>query len=53
MTPDEDNGMRVFYETLYKQNPKSEMGQKYCLENGLMDEAEAKKVFAKIAKKKR
>ncbi|EGR29414.1 hypothetical protein IMG5_156070 [Ichthyophthirius multifiliis] len=51
-TPDDDNGIRVFYETLYKQNANSEMAIKYCLENGLLEEEEAIKYLKKISKKK-
>ena len=30
-TPNEDDGARAFYTSLYRQNPKSEMARKYCL----------------------
>jgi hypothetical protein len=30
-TPDEDDGPRAFYSSLYSQNPDSELAKKYCL----------------------
>lgn len=35
-TPDESDGLRKFYTSLLKQNPKSKMAKKWCLEHGLL-----------------
>ncbi|KDO84874.1 hypothetical protein CISIN_1g042570mg, partial [Citrus sinensis] len=37
--------LRIFYETLYKQVPHSEMAQLWMMESGLLSFDEAKKVF--------
>jgi hypothetical protein len=42
--PGLDDPLRAFYESLYEQNPKSQMAQKYCLENGLLSEETARKL---------
>src|SRR4051812_15546478 len=41
---------RMFYESLYKQNPSSEMAEKWCLQHGILDADTAKKVLIKIEK---
>lgn len=51
-TPEELHGKRIFYETLYKQNPNSQMAKLYLMEVGLLPEAEAKKMYNKVLKAK-
>ncbi|KAH9759086.1 nucleolin [Citrus sinensis] len=43
--PEERDPLRIFYETLYKQVPHSEMAQLWMMESGLLSFDEAKKVF--------
>ncbi|KAF2324693.1 hypothetical protein GH714_016316 [Hevea brasiliensis] len=43
--------LRIFYETLYKQLPNSEMAQIWMMESGLLSKEEAKKVYEKKQKK--
>jgi len=45
-------GTRVFYESLYKQNPKSMMALKWCLEFGVLPRNDCKKLLAKLEDKK-
>jgi hypothetical protein len=52
-TPEENDGTRIFYESLLKQKPDSKMGMKWCIENGVLDEALAKKYIAIIEKTKK
>ncbi|XP_044511940.1 protein PXR1-like [Mangifera indica] len=42
---------RIFYETLYKQVPKSEMAQFWMMESGLLPFDKAKEVFEKKRKR--
>ncbi|KAK1273428.1 hypothetical protein QJS04_geneDACA017332 [Acorus gramineus] len=49
-TPEERNPLRVFYETLYKQLPNSEMASLWMMEWGLLPIDEAKKVYEKKLK---
>lgn len=51
--PPHDDPLRAFYESLYEQNPKSQMAQKYCLENGLLSEDVAKKVMKSVKSAKK
>jgi hypothetical protein len=51
-TPTPGNGDRVFYETLYKQRPDSEMAQEWCVNYGVLSEEEAAKLYKKITKRK-
>ncbi|KAJ9186449.1 hypothetical protein P3X46_002021 [Hevea brasiliensis] len=49
--PGERDPLRIFYETLYKQLPNSEMAQIWMMESGLLSKEEAKKVYEKKQKK--
>ncbi|KAJ0024836.1 hypothetical protein Pint_09377 [Pistacia integerrima] len=49
--PEERDPLRIFYETLYKQVPESEMAQFWMMESGLLSFDEAKKVFEKKQKR--
>ena len=51
-TPAPGNGDRVFYETLYQQNPQSEMAQEWCVSYGVLSEKEANHVYNAICKRK-
>lgn len=50
--PSLDDPTRAFYETLYEQNPKSAMAQKYCLEYGLLPEDVALSILGKLKNKR-
>ena len=49
-SPDEGEGIRLFYESLLQQNPESKMAEKWMLEHGLLPKERAK-VLAKAIKK--
>ncbi|KAK9271233.1 hypothetical protein L1049_026823 [Liquidambar formosana] len=49
--PEERDPLRIFYETLYKQVPDSEMAQFWMMESGLLPKEEAKKTYEKKLKK--
>ncbi|KDP36920.1 hypothetical protein JCGZ_08211 [Jatropha curcas] len=49
--PEERDPIRIFYESLYKQLPKSEMAQIWMMESGLLSKEEAKKVYEMKQKK--
>ncbi|GFQ02805.1 hypothetical protein PHJA_002424400 [Phtheirospermum japonicum] len=49
--PEERDPLRIFYETLYKQVPASEMAAIWMMETGLLPKDEAKKVFDRKLKK--
>ncbi|XP_022940536.1 protein PXR1-like [Cucurbita moschata] len=49
--PEERDPLRIFYETLHKQVPHSEMAEFWMMESGLLSKEEAKKVFEKKQKK--
>jgi len=51
-TPPDGDASRIFYVTLYKQNPNSKIAEKYLLENGLLDKDRAKEVLKKLEKEK-
>jgi len=51
-TPTRGFGDRVFYETLLRQNPKSEMAQEWCVAYGVLSKDEAGKLYKIILKKK-
>ena len=42
-TPPPASGTRVFYESLYKQNSKSFMALKWCVEYGILPKKDCKK----------
>mmetsp|Transcript_2295 Transcript_2295/g.2752 ORF Transcript_2295/g.2752 Transcript_2295/m.2752 type:complete len:110 (-) Transcript_2295:180-509(-) len=52
-TPTPGFGDRVFYETLLRQRPKSEMAQEWCVNYGVLPEAEAKKLFKLVTERKK
>mmetsp|Transcript_13760 Transcript_13760/g.19375 ORF Transcript_13760/g.19375 Transcript_13760/m.19375 type:complete len:110 (+) Transcript_13760:203-532(+) len=52
-TPTPGVGDRVFYETLLRQRPKSEMAQEWCVNYGVLPEAEAKKFSKLVAERKK
>ena len=43
---------RVFYESLLKQRPDSEMAQEWCVTYGILEEAEAAVLYKKICNRK-
>eukprot|EP00250_Pteridium_aquilinum_P034815 c8151_g1_i1 orf=399-1097(-) len=43
--PEERDPLRIFYESLYRQNPKSEMAQIWMMEHGLLSPEAAKKAL--------
>ena len=45
-------GDRVFYETLLKEIPSSEMAQDWCLAYGILEIEEATKLFKSVSKRK-
>ncbi|CAF1982804.1 BnaC07g14880D [Brassica napus] len=49
--PDERDPLRIFYETLHKQLPTSEMAKIWLMESGLLPAAEAKKVLERKLQK--
>jgi len=51
-TPPPGAGTRVFYESLYKQNPHSLMALKYCVEYGCLPREECEKAVEKLEKMK-
>jgi len=46
------NGDRVFYETLLKQRPDSEMAREWCLSYGILEAKEAENIMKTANKKK-
>ncbi|KAM7257875.1 hypothetical protein ACFE04_013616 [Oxalis oulophora] len=50
--PEEREPLRIFYETLYRQVPNSEMAQFWMMESGLLSKEVAQKVFDKKQKSK-
>lgn len=51
-TPTRGFGDRVFYETLLKQNPNSEMAQEWCVNYGVLPRSEAERLYKIIMKRK-
>mmetsp|Transcript_5591 Transcript_5591/g.8592 ORF Transcript_5591/g.8592 Transcript_5591/m.8592 type:complete len:109 (-) Transcript_5591:1386-1712(-) len=51
-TPTPGFGDRVFYETLYRQKPDSEMAQEWCVHYGVLPYNEAKKIHERLLRKK-
>ncbi|GAB5031708.1 dna ligase 1-like [Nannochloropsis oceanica] len=43
---------RIFYESLYEQNPESFMAQEYCVQYGILEEDEAMKIFKRVQARK-
>lgn len=48
--PDERDPLRIFYESLYEQNSKSEMAEVWMMEHGLLEPDAAKKAFERKKK---
>ncbi|KAI5073156.1 hypothetical protein GOP47_0011169 [Adiantum capillus-veneris] len=48
--PEERDPLRIFYESLYNQNPKSEMAQIWMMEHGLLPSEAAKKALERKKK---
>lgn len=42
----------MFYETLYQQNPKSEMAQEWCVSYGVLNDEDAARVYKLICNRK-
>ena len=42
--------LKLFYTTLHQQRPDSEMAQRFMMEHGLLEEAEAAAIFKKLGK---
>lgn len=51
-TPTRGFGDRVFYETLLKQKPESEMAQEWCVNYGVLPIADAERLYKLILKRK-
>lgn len=51
-TPSPGNGDRVFYETLLKQRPDSEMAQEFCIQYGVLPWDDAEKLYSEICRRK-
>jgi hypothetical protein len=51
-TPTRGFGDRVFYETLLKQVPDSEMAQEWCVNYGVLPRSEAERLYKIIMKRK-
>eukprot|EP00934_Nitzschia_sp_Nitz4_P008144 Nitzschia sp. Nitz4//scaffold358_size24170//23661//24089//NITZ4_008436-RA/size24170-augustus-gene-0.49-mRNA-1//-1//CDS//3329549017//8134//frame0 len=52
-TPTPGYGDRVFYETLLKQRPDSQMAQEWCLSYGVLSQKKAAKLFAIVSERKK
>jgi len=46
-TPDEGDGTRVFYESLYQHNKESRLAEKWLMEYGCLDLEQATQAFKK------
>lgn len=44
-TPDDDDGLRIFYESLLAERPECQMALRYCIEHGLLDREVAGKII--------
>eukprot|EP00924_Labyrinthula_sp_SR-Ha-C_P007167 snap_masked-scaffold_8-processed-gene-11.6-mRNA-1 protein AED:0.06 eAED:0.06 QI:0/-1/0/1/-1/1/1/0/88 len=51
-TPPPASGSRVFYESLYKENPKSFMALKWVVEHGVLPEDQCKAAVKQLEKMK-
>jgi hypothetical protein len=49
-TPPPADATRVFYESLYRQNPQSKMGLIWCIQHGVLDDSELKQALKKLEK---
>lgn len=50
--PEERDGLRIFYESLYRQRPESEMAQIWMMEHGMLEHDEAQQVLDRMRQKK-
>jgi len=50
-TPSEVAGIYIFYNTLYKEQPDSEMAEKWLMEHGCFDDEKQAELFEKYGKK--
>mmetsp|Transcript_9009 Transcript_9009/g.11967 ORF Transcript_9009/g.11967 Transcript_9009/m.11967 type:complete len:164 (+) Transcript_9009:75-566(+) len=51
-TPTPGEGTRVYYESLFHQNPRSELAQEWCVNYGILEWKLAWKVYKKICERK-
>jgi hypothetical protein len=51
-TPPPGAGDRVFYESLFREKPSSEMALIWCIEHGVLSEEEAQRVFPRYTQAK-
>ena len=47
-TPEENEPLRIFYESLNRQKPTSKMAEQFCLEHGLLPLEKAQEVYDRI-----
>eukprot|EP00751_Fragilariopsis_kerguelensis_P022614 CAMPEP_0170884460 /NCGR_PEP_ID=MMETSP0734-20130129/35019_1 /TAXON_ID=186038 /ORGANISM="Fragilariopsis kerguelensis, Strain L26-C5" /LENGTH=85 /DNA_ID=CAMNT_0011269129 /DNA_START=69 /DNA_END=323 /DNA_ORIENTATION=+ len=52
-TPTPGFGDRVFYESLLKQRPASEMAQDWCLNHGILSHTKSEKLLVIVTERKR
>jgi hypothetical protein len=52
ITPPETDGLYRFYTSLHKQNKKSVMAMKWCLEHGVFTKAKAEKAMLQMQMQK-
>ena len=50
-TPEETDSLRIFYTSLLKQRPNSEMALKWCLERGVLTEKKAQAAILTLGMK--
>ena len=49
-TPEETDGTRIFYESLYEAKPDSKFAEKWLLEHGCFSEDQAKEAYTRLFK---
>lgn len=49
-TPPPAEATRVFYESLFRQNPNSKMALQWCIQHGVLEGDELKDALKKLAK---
>ena len=50
-TPEDTDGTRVFYETMFQENPQSKMAEKWLMENGCLSDEKQTTAFKKYKAK--
>ena len=50
-TPEEGDGTRLFYESLYQENPNSKMAERWLMEYGCLTEEGQQAAFKKLKAK--